>query len=178
MATVTALNVTVGDPNMNAYVSIAAADQYHANRPDPDGLNTWGSANSTAKTQAILWATQLLDAIYVWTGWAAVAGQPLLWPRQAMFYRDNWTIVPYTIIPVQLQYAAAEYARQLLIADRAGDVDLETQRITNVKAGSVSVSFGAGVTSKPVPDAVYYMIPVSWGYPRARTQGSRESLRS
>lgn len=176
----TPLNVTVGDPNMNAYCTVAVADQYNADRPNPAEAapGTWGQAGPDAKVQAILWATKLLDAIYVWTGMVSDINQPLLWPRWGMFRRNDWQLVPVNAIPIELQYATAEYARQLLVTDRAGDSDLETQRISSVRAGSVAVTFSGGVVAKPLPDTVYYLIPQSWGYPRSRSTGVREVQRA
>lgn len=171
------INTTVGDPGMNAYVTLAVADQYHKDRPS-DSATTWLVTGPDAKTAAILWATKLLDATYEWTGTVASFTQSLMWPRWGMFHRNDWQLIANTEIPVELQWATAEYARQLLVGDRAGDSDIETQGLSSLRAGPVTLTFREGVTAKVVPDAVFYLLPPSWGYPRGRSSGSRELVRA
>jgi hypothetical protein len=170
------LVTTAGLATSNAYVTLAVANQYHADRPAVG--TTWAAATDDQRTAAILWATQLLDRLYVWSGWTVDSVQVLQWPRWGMLRPTGWTYVAQTEIPVQLQYATAEYARQLLASDRAGDSDVETQGITSVKAGSVQVNFKLSVFAKVVPDAVFHLLPRSWGYPRSRSAGVRELQRA
>jgi hypothetical protein len=164
---VSTLVTTPGASNANAYVDLATADQYHSDRPAVG--TTWSSATDVDKMQAILWATKLLDSLYDWTGWVIDDTQSLLWPRTGMYYRNGY-YVPSTVIPTELQYATAEYARQLLVSDRAGDNDVETQGIKSLKAGPVALEFKDGVTAKVVPDAVFHLIPEEWGVPRGRSR--------
>ena len=63
--------------------------------------------------------------------------------------------------------AYAELARHLLTSDRTADSDVETQGITSLQAGPVSLTFGAAV-AKPNPDAVMVMC-ARLGRPRSRT---------
>jgi hypothetical protein len=164
---VSTLVTTVGAADANAYVTLTVADQYHLDRPAVG--TTWDDANPRQKTAAILWATKLLDSLYDWTGWVVDETQALLWPRNGMWYRSGY-YVPSTIIPTEIQEATAEYARQLLVSDRAGDSDVETQGIKSLKAGPVSLVFKDDVIAKVVPDAVFHLIPQEWGAPRGRTR--------
>jgi hypothetical protein len=174
---ISSLVTTVGASNANAYVSLAVADQYHSDRPAVG--TTWSSATDVDKMQAILFATKLLDDLVEWTGWVVTETQALLWPRTGMWYRNGYS-VSTTIIPTELQEATAEFARQLLVADRAADSDVETYGLESFKAGPASLSFNLDyVTAKVVPDLVVHMLPGEW-YERirGRKSGSRELLRT
>jgi hypothetical protein len=172
---VTTLVTTAGAANANAYCDIAFADQYHLNRP-PAGT-TWTTALTDQKTAAILWATILLDRLWDWTGFVVDTTQVLLWPRQGMLMRTLVAYVPNDIIPIEIQQACAEYARQLLVSDLAGNNDIETLGLTSLRAGPVSFTFN-GTVAKPVPDTVYNLIPPTWGVVRSRVGGVRKLVRA
>ena len=169
------LVTTPGAANANAYVSQEVAEQYHADRP-PAGT-TWADASDEQKTAAILHATQLLDSLIDWSGYVVDDVQALLWPRNGLLYPSGFH-VPNDIIPIQLQHATAEYARQLLVSDRTADSGIETQGITSIKAGPVAMTFKDSVAAKVVPDAVFYLIPRDWGTVRGRVSSTRELLRA
>lgn len=171
---VSALVTTPGSASANAYVTLAVANQYHLDRPAVG--TTWSAATDDAKTAAILFATKQLDALYVWSGFAVDGTQALCWPRNGMLTRNGYTIAT-TVIPTELQHACAEFARQLLAADRTGDSDIETQGITGLKAGSVELTFKDNVYAKVIPDVVANLIPAEWGYLRNR-RGSRDLVRA
>jgi hypothetical protein len=173
---VSTLDATPGSATANAYVTLAVADQYHLDRPAVG--TTWASATSDQKTAAILWATKLMDSLWEWVGYPVDAIQALLWPRGAMLKRNGWEYVPLTVIPIELQYATAEYARQLLVSDRAGDSDIETLGIRSLTAGPVKLDFKESVYAKVVPDAVVNLIPPHWGYVRSASQGVRDAVRA
>lgn len=170
------LVTTPGAANANAYCTLAFANQYQLDRPAVG--TTWASASDDAKDAAILWATTLMDSLWLWTGFTVDAVQALQWPRQGMLKPTGWEYVPVTEIPIELQRATAEYARQLLASDLAGNSDIETLKITAMKAGPVAFSFGSGVTAKPVPDTVFNLIPSSWGYPKTRSKGYQNLVRA
>lgn len=168
---------TCGSALANAYVDVATADQYDLDRPAAAGV-TWASQTTAVKTSAILWATEMMDASWHWIGYPVDAVQALLWPRGAMLKRNGWEYVSLTVIPIEIQKATAEYARQLLVSDRFADSDVETQGITSFKAGPVSFNFKQDVFAKICPDVVVHLIPRHWGYPRSRGQSVRELERS
>lgn len=173
---VSAINATAGSATANAYVTQAVADQYHADRPPVGG--TWGGATNDQKAQAIIWATMLMDDLWVWQGYPTDASQTLLWPRSAILKRNGWEYVDIHVVPVEIQRATAEFARQLLVADRAGDSDIETLGIKSMKVGPIDFTFKDGVYAKPVPDIVVGLVPYWWGYPRGRNTGTRELQRA
>lgn len=173
---VSTLVATAGAANANAYCDVAFADQYQLDRPAPG--TTWSAATPDQKTSSILWATLLMDRMWDWTGWVTTSTQALLWPRQGMVKRNQWDYVPDNEIPIELKQATAEYARQLLAGDLMANSDIETFGLKSFSAGPVSFAFKDGVYAKPVPDAVFNLIPEVWGSVRGRVTGVRSLLRA
>lgn len=66
------------------------------------------------------------------------------------------------ITPQPLKDAESELAGQLKKGDRTLDNDVIIQGITDVKAGSVGVSFKDTIIPQVIPDAVYNIMPQSW----------------
>jgi len=173
---VSTLVTTAGSASANAYCDLAFAEQYQLDRPAVG--TTWSAATADQKNASILWATKLMDALWVWEGFPTDAIQALLWPRQGILKLNGWEYVDIHTIPVELQRATAEYARQLLASDLAGNSDIETLGVTSMKAGPVAFTFKDSVIAKPVPDTVFTLIPPSWGYPRGRIVGVRQLQRA
>jgi len=165
------LVATAGAADANVYCTRAFADQFHLERVPPD--STWANAQDKDKDRALVYATRLFDALYEWSGWVVNDTQALLWPRSGMVYRSGHA-VPTTVIPVDLQRATAEFARQLLASDRTSDSsDLASQGITALKVGPISIDFegsaSAAESGAVIPDIVASMLPASWGYVRGRS---------
>ncbi len=169
MATST-LVATPGASNANVYLTLVEAEQFHVDRPAAG--TTWADASDATKNKALLWATKLMDAMWEWTGFVVTETQALLWPRSGMSYRSGY-FVESTVIPDELKDATAEFARQLIAADRAADSDIETQGITSLRVGSIGLEFKDSVWPKVVPDAVVNLIPEGWGSPSGRLKGFR-----
>lgn len=169
---VTAIDATSGSATANAYVTVAVADQYFADRPQyglsqtTQEAGSWAAADTDSKAQAILYATKLMDRYFLWKGFVTSVTQRLLWPRVGLMDVNEWTVLDVLAIPQQVQWACAEYARQLLMTERTSDSDVETQGVRSIKAGSVQITFRDNVMAKPVPDIVARMIPFHWGYLR------------
>lgn len=173
---VSALVTTPGGATSNAYVTLAVADQYHEDRPAVG--TTWADASAAQKNAAILWATTLMDSLWEWNGDTTDEVQLLLWPRFGLFKRNMREEIDRTTIPPEMQEATAEYARQLLAGDLAGNSEVETQGITRLKAGSVDLSFRENVTAKFVPDTVVNLIPHWWGFVRSANRGVQDLVRA
>jgi len=92
--------------------------------------------------------------------------------------RNGLTFVGSMEIPPELKNAAAELARQLIVADRSADSDLETQKVKSLTAGPVSLTFGDNIAAKVMPDAVVALLPSWWGYVRGRVSATRELVRA
>jgi len=163
---VSTLDATAGGASANTYVTLAVANQYHLDRPAVG--TTWSAALPEAKNAAILWATKLLDSRINWTGVVVTSTQALLWPRYGMYYRNGYSVLS-TVIPVELQEACAEFARQLLADDRAGDSSVETLGLTEFATGSLKLKFKGSGDTRLIPGAVRNLLPVGWGAVRGRT---------
>lgn len=163
---VSTLVTTAAASNANAYVAASVADQYHLDRPQYDTV--WEDATVDEKAAAILWATKLLDANFIWNGNPTTSTQVLGWPRSGLLDYNDWSYLNETTIPDRIQWATAELAKQLLSTDRAADSDIETQGITSIKAGSIQLKFKDSVSAKPIPDVVAKLIPLAWGCLRNR----------
>jgi len=179
---VSALVTTPGSATANAYVSRTVADQFHLDHP-PFGTSAltglWAAATNDEKDASILWATKLLDRMFLWNGWVVTETQSLLWPRQGLYRPSSLYALSSTTIPDQIQWATAELARQLLMSNRTADSDIEAQGIKLIKAGSVRIDFKDAVYAKPIPDAVINLIPMEWGYVISNDKiNIRELLRS
>lgn len=167
------LVATAGSASANSYATLAEGNAYHEAHVY---ASVWNDATDASKEQALVMATRVLDRMYEWTGYTATETQRLLWPRTCIVYPSGWP-VPSTVIPDQLKDAVIEFARQLIVADRTADSEIETQGITDLKAGPVSLSFKDTVTAKVIPDAVQYLIPCDWGFVRGAGIAQVELMR-
>ena len=153
------LVVTSKSSSANSYCTLPEADQYHDDRPAVS--TTWADASENNKIRALLWATSLMESLFTWTAYATTTTQALGWPRTGLLDRIEVALDSDTV-PEEVKDAQAEFARQLLVANRGQDNDIEAQGITSIKAGSVSIQFTADQYNKIVPDVVYLMIPTDW----------------
>lgn len=163
---------TPGAANANAFCDEAWGNSYHQTRPNSD---FWFDQSTEAKEAGIIQATRFLCSAFQWTGAAASGTQSLCWPRTGMLTRNGYAIAA-NIIPVELKDATAEFARQLIEADRAADNDAEKTGLSSVSAGPVSVSWKnredintyldakrtAAWASPLIPDAVLALLVDSW----------------
>lgn len=165
---VSTLIATPGSSAANAYVTLAVANQYHEDRPPAD--EAWVNASDDEKTAAILWATKLMDSLFIWQGWPKDTVQALLWPRTSLMRKSGWEYLDDSTIPIEIQWATAEFARQLLVSDRLADDDIETKGLSSLSVPGVSMTFSGSGTAKQVPDAVRLLVPDEWGAVRSRVK--------
>jgi hypothetical protein len=173
----TAVNATAGDAGQNSYITTAEVDTYFDDRPSSG--TTWSGADEDDKIRAVLYATKLMDALFVWTGNASdPGGQGLLWPRVGMWYRSGES-VPSDIIPDELKDALAEYCREVLAGDRTADNPIETLGLKKLRAGPVALEWDEDTSAKVVPDVVANLLPDDWfSSISGRDQGIRELSRA
>ena len=159
---VSALVATAGSATANTYCTLAVANQYHLDRPAAGTV--WSAATDDQKNSGLLFATVLLDRLFYWNGYVVNEIQNLLWPRMGLYEVNRISALDYTTIPQLIQWATAEFSRQLIAEDRTGDSDVQTQGIKLIKVGSVRIDFKDAVFAKPIPDIVTNLIPEEWGY--------------
>jgi hypothetical protein len=66
--------------------------------------------------------------------------QYMSWPRIGMFSKNKF-LIDSTVIPQQLKEAQAEFARQLIDADRTADNDAFKGGVKGLTVGPVSLEF-------------------------------------
>lgn len=125
-----------------SYVSVAAADTYHAAL----GLNhtTWASASTPNKEAALRKATQYIDATYSFKGQKVVWNQALSWPRYEASWLWEWQWSSPNLTR-RLSGACCELALRALTEDLFTDVD--DRAITQETVGPVSTSYAAPTRS-------------------------------
>jgi hypothetical protein len=144
------VDAEIGSESMNSYVSIEDSDSFFETYPY---ATTWEDADEDSKARALITATRELDARFEWDGDPVDLDQPLQWPRTGVQRVGFETLYEADEIPEPIINATCEFARQLLESNRLADSDVETQGITSLTAGPVSLTFGS-VTAKVIPDAV------------------------
>jgi hypothetical protein len=142
-----------GAPNADAYVEVADADTYFANRDNPA---QWTGASEATKETAIRYATIWLDGSFSWIGYVvnpgtggnfdgSLYGQPaqsLAWPRLSAF-DDDYRL--FQGIPQRVADACCEMALSHIRDGALWKVFYNPNPfIKSVRAGSVSVDFREG----------------------------------
>ena len=115
-----------GVADANSYASVSAADGYVADR----GIAGWTSLTTTVKEQALIKATDYLEATYrdAWKGNRITATQTLSWPRSNVIV-DGFliaaNIVPAPVVNSCIEMALRSAAGETLIADQGQRVKRE-----------------------------------------------------
>ena len=153
-----ALNASVGTRSANTYADLAYADNYHEAR-----LHNaqWVAASEDQKTQALLWATILLDnnVRFVGRRYGLYQDQALQWPRQSV-YDSNGFYIEFDVVPKQVKDAQCELAWLLLQSDRtSATTGAATASIRSVKVGPISLGFNESkVTIETIPPSVINLL--------------------
>lgn len=115
-----------GVPNANSYASVSAADGYVADR----GIAGWASLTNSVKEQALIKATDYLEATYrdAWKGNRITATQTLSWPRSNVIV-DGFliaaNIMPAPVVNSCIEMALRSASGETLIADQGQRVKRE-----------------------------------------------------
>ena len=112
-------------PNADSYLSVVAADAYHAAM----GNAVWQPLPAADKEAALRRATQYLDTRYRWRGEPLTTTQALAWPRTAA----QWPVRRLQDATAELALRAAEQG-SLYADEGAAAVKSET-------VGSISVTY-------------------------------------
>lgn len=182
---------TPGAADANTYATLLEALAYNESRPHADSWIASGVTDGM-RAAALVEAARLMDVAFQWTGAATSPDvQNLAWPRIGMKNQNGGAIAD-TVIPQRLKDAQAEFARQLLDADRTADLDQEKQKLTSLAVGSIHLGFesssGSNLSTMAakqrmqgdptlqylsglIPDAVRQILVPSW-YRRETVQRS------
>jgi len=143
-----------GSSTANSYLSVAAADTYHADHGDS---SDWSGASDASKEKALRVATQYLDVKYDgrWQAVRSNEDQVLDWPRDGVVDPDGYTY-DSDAMPQCLLDAVAELALRVIEGDTLLD-DIThpgTFKSKRVKVGPIDttkVYVGGGSQVKRYP---------------------------
>jgi hypothetical protein len=114
-----------GLPNANSYASTTDGDNYHDAHLY---AATWTAATAPNKEKALVMATRLIDAHYLFFGTKLLKTQALMWPRAGAPDADHAggrDFIDNDEMPVNLVNATCELARELIAQDRTTAPDGE-----------------------------------------------------
>jgi len=129
-----------GLANANSYANVADGDAYHDAHLY---AATWTAAITATKEKALVMATRLIDANYLFHGQAILSTQALMWPRWGADdpdMRGGEAFYPDNAIPSALVKATCEVARELILQNRTADPDGEGLRDVAL-VGALRVTF-------------------------------------
>lgn len=141
-----------GSATSNSYCALATADDYHEARLH---VTDWSSASTTTKEAALVWGTRLLDDLLDWQGWKYTEDQALQWPRDGAYDKAQYAI-DIDVIPTFLQYATAEFARNLIASDRTAEDG--TRGFNFLQAGTLKMSINKNDRIGVLPNSVWTMV--------------------
>jgi len=146
------LIATAASSNANTYSTLAEAETYFESRLQK---TTWTAATDANKNIALVQSTRMLDEQLNWYGVPYSSTQLLRWPRYSVVDPDGED-VNYDSIPTFLKYATAEFAMQLLVADRQADDD--TKGYKRLMVGTLRIDVDKFDRKKVMPKAVWNMV--------------------
>jgi hypothetical protein len=125
---------------------------------------TGGDSKEAIKIPALIMAAQLLSTQIDWTGYAVTWTQRLPWPRYGMFQRVGQNYVNHLLIPEELKNAQFELARLLIHTDRTIENEIETQGLTSLRAGSVTLKFreNGPIGAPVIPQVSWSLLHPDW----------------
>jgi len=135
----------------NAYATVAEGTDYLADRLD---VAAWTDANDTARGQALVTATRILDDM-PWVGTVISEDQPLAFPRSGAYFdpRLGTQVVLTTTVPSRISNASIELAYHLLNNDGLLD---DSGIVKDIQVGSVQLS--SVLSPNLIPSVVKRMI--------------------
>lgn len=128
-----------GKSDATSYISVADADSYWADRGTP---TEWTAATATDKEQALVKATDYIDAHYRWiSGTIGSTDQALAWPRDNAVDRHG-RYFDSDEVPGEIEAAVCELAQKVLEGDTL-ITDVE-DRVTREKVGPIETEYADG----------------------------------
>lgn len=166
----------------NSFASLAEFNTYLSQRLY---ATTAAAASDPTKQQALMMASQAIDASWYWNGIRKVKTQGLGWPRQFAvevefpFYGygfwnafgAGYRYYDSNSVPIKVKEATCEMAMELLSADRTTDVD--GKGLKAVRVGPIRVEFDAANYRKMLPDLVRLLLK-----PFGRSLAARSKYRA
>lgn len=136
-----------GLSDANSYNSLEFTDTYHADR----GNASWALATLANRQAALIRATDYMDKRFGkrYRGYKKTTTQSREWPRAAALDDDGYLLSQSDALPLQLQYACAEYAlRSLTTNPLAPDNSSVGLSMNREKVGPIEVERKIDRTSR------------------------------
>lgn len=134
-----------GLANAESYVSVAAANAYHAKRAN----TAWDALEPEIKEMALRRATEYIEIMFHgrWKGLPSTSTQALHWPR-AWVYPDPAVLaaLPSDKIPAMLANACAELATRATDPASPLLTDEDPQVVASEAVGPISVAYASSGT--------------------------------
>lgn len=135
----------------NSFASLEEANAYHKRRPYGD---KWEAASDIDRKKALIFATQLMVAYYVWDGSIHDIEQELPFPRSGLYTRDGVSL-DCTVIPTGIKNAEAELALWVLASDRFSE---PSYGVNKVVVDVIEVNLDNTETAEPISELVQQML--------------------
>ncbi len=162
------LDASWGTPTANSYSTIAESNVYHESRYHSADWLSPAVISTKTKTALLVWATSLLDQLFIWDGSKVSITQSRACPRNGILDIENWPI-DMTIKPIWIANATAEYAYRLYQEDilananndlgNSGSADLEGFK--EIKVGSITLKSSIGESKSTSSSSASRIIPLS-----------------
>lgn len=134
-----------GLADADAFITVSFADSYHTAR----GNSTWtDESDDSLKEAAIVRASMWLSETFIWKGYPVQQrDQSLSWPRSYVIDEEGYSI-DNDVVPVEIQKATAELARQELVSPNSlKPVYTAQDRKRSVQVGPIRVEYDLSRTS-------------------------------
>lgn len=142
-----------GSATSNSYASVAEADAFLADR----GNATWAAAAQATKEQALVSASDYLDAGYPFSGTRSSTSQAMAWPRIGAYDTvDNVAVAPASV-PAKVKKAAIILASKVVAGDILLTDDDRGGAIKSATVGSLSVTYMDSAPAGKVYGAVKFI---------------------
>jgi hypothetical protein len=151
-----------GLPNSNSYADIDDGNTYHEVHLY---ATDWTDAAPDVKEASLMMATRVLDMNMEFKGWKGDSAQALEWPRIGVpNHNELWYVYPgaslfggylegpyfpSNVVPVRLNYATCELARELIASNRTEDYKAKGISAFSIGQGAISLNFSGSTSDRP-----------------------------
>lgn len=182
------LDASWGSTTANTYCTIAESNVYHEKRYHTSDWLDASIITTAMKNASLVWATSLIDKLFLWDGVKISQTQSLGCPRDGAVDIEGW-MVDMTTKPAWITEATAEYAYRLIQEDLLENADnrlgstgsSDLSGFKEIKVGSITLKSSIGESqnqssnpSRILPLSVYVIIKP---YGSVYGSGQRKILR-
>lgn len=112
---------------------------------------------ASEREQALMWATQLLDAMMVWKGRKTTHTQSLWFPASGLV-DENGTAIDYDTVPPMVEVATAELAKHLLTTDVFAQPAALGLGVSEVQIGPLKAKIDSKQQVSAIPENILSLL--------------------